>query len=60
MNPDLMRAIDYWVGIPLVFLFSLISCNDNLCLKSLSVKDVAALVRSRLEALRPVAAPVGP
>jgi len=54
-----MRAIDYWVGIPLVFLFSLISCNDTLCLKSLSVKDVAALVRSRLEALRPAAAAVG-
>jgi len=35
-------------------------CNDNLCLKSLSVEDVAALVRSRLEAPRPVAAPVGP
>jgi len=34
-------------------------CNDNLCLKSLRVDDVAALVRSRLEALRP-AAPVGP
>ena len=25
MNPDLMRAIDYWVGIPLVFLFTLVS-----------------------------------
>ena len=25
MNPDLMRAIDYWVGIPLAFLFTLIS-----------------------------------
>ena len=35
-------------------------CNDNLCLKSLSVEDVAALVRSRLEPLRPAAAPVGP
>jgi len=35
-------------------------CNDNLCLKSLSVDDVAALVRSRLEALRPAVAPVGP
>ena len=35
-------------------------CNDNLCLKSLRVEDVAALVRSRLEALRPAAAPVGP
>ena len=55
-----MQAIDYWVGIPLAFLFTLISCNDNLCLKSLSVEDVAALVRARLEALRPAAAPVGP
>ena len=35
-------------------------CNDNLCLKSLSVEDVAALVRSRLEAPRLAAAPVGP
>jgi ADP-heptose:LPS heptosyltransferase len=35
-------------------------CNDNLCLKSISVDDVAALVRSRLEAPRPAAAPVGP
>ena len=25
MNPDLMRAIDYWVGIPLVFLLTLVS-----------------------------------
>src|SRR6187549_3329131 len=25
MNPDLMRAIDYWVGIPLVFLVTLVS-----------------------------------
>jgi len=25
MNPDLMRAIDYWVGIPLLFLLTLIS-----------------------------------
>jgi len=35
-------------------------CNDNLCLKSLRVEQVAALVRSRLEVLRPAAAPVGP
>jgi len=35
-------------------------CNDNLCLKSLGVETVAALVRSRLEVLRPAAAPVGP
>jgi ADP-heptose:LPS heptosyltransferase len=35
-------------------------CNDNLCLKSLGVEDVAALVRSRLEVLRLPAAPVGP
>jgi ADP-heptose:LPS heptosyltransferase len=35
-------------------------CNDNLCLKSISVEDVAALVRSRLEAPRPATAPVGP
>ena len=27
-------------------------CNDNLCMKSISVQDVAALVRSRLEAAR--------
>ena len=25
MNPDLMRALDYWVGIPLVFLLTLVS-----------------------------------
>jgi ADP-heptose:LPS heptosyltransferase len=25
MNPDLMRAIDYWVGIPLLFLLTLVS-----------------------------------
>jgi ADP-heptose:LPS heptosyltransferase len=25
LNPDLMRAIDYWVGIPLVFLLTLLS-----------------------------------
>jgi len=25
MNPDVMRAIDYWAGIPLVFLFTLVS-----------------------------------
>jgi ADP-heptose:LPS heptosyltransferase len=35
-------------------------CNDNLCLKSIGVEEVAALVRSRLEVLRPAAAPVGP
>jgi len=35
-------------------------CNDNLCLKSLRVEPITALVRSRLEQLRPAAAPVGP
>src|SRR5688500_16703189 len=25
LNPDLMRAIDYWVGIPLVFLLTIVS-----------------------------------
>ncbi len=25
-------------------------CNDNLCLKSINVREIAALVRSRLEA----------
>lgn len=34
-------------------------CNDNLCLKSVSVEEVASLVRSRLEALRPSGAAVG-
>ena len=32
-------------------------CNDNRCLKSVSVEKVAALVRSRLEVLRPAPAP---
>ena len=27
-------------------------CNDNLCLKSINVREIAALVRSRLEAAR--------
>ena len=31
-------------------------CNDNLCLKSINVRDVVALVRSRLEAVRTAAA----
>jgi ADP-heptose:LPS heptosyltransferase len=35
-------------------------CNDNLCLKSIRVEEIAALVRSRLEAARSSAAPVGP
>ena len=35
-------------------------CNDNLCLKTLRVEDIAALVRTRLEAARSAAAPVGP
>ncbi len=34
-------------------------CNDNLCLKSISIEEIAALVRSRLEAVRSSAAPVG-
>jgi ADP-heptose:LPS heptosyltransferase len=28
-------------------------CNDNLCLKSIGVEEIAALVRSRLEEVRP-------
>ncbi len=32
-------------------------CNDNLCLKSIDVEEIAALVRSRLEAVRSSAAP---
>ena len=35
-------------------------CNDNLCLKTISVDEITALVRSRLEAARSTAAPVGP
>jgi ADP-heptose:LPS heptosyltransferase len=31
-------------------------CNDNLCLKSIKVGEIAALVRSRLEAARPATA----
>ena len=34
-------------------------CNDNLCLKSIRIEEVAALVRSRLEAARSPAGPVG-
>jgi ADP-heptose:LPS heptosyltransferase len=34
-------------------------CNDNVCLKSISVEDIAVLVRSRLEAARSSAAHVG-
>ena len=34
-------------------------CNDNLCLKSISVGEIAVLVRSRLEAVRSSAAPAG-
>ena len=34
-------------------------CNDNLCLKSISIQEVANLVRSRLEAMRSSVAPVG-
>ena len=34
-------------------------CNDNLCLKSISVEQVAALVRSRLDAALLPAGPVG-
>jgi ADP-heptose:LPS heptosyltransferase len=33
-------------------------CNDNLCLKSISVEDVARLVRSRLEGMRSTGAGV--
>ena len=32
-------------------------CNDNLCLKSIDIGEVAVLVRSRLEAVRSSAAP---
>ena len=40
-------------------------CNDNLCLKSISIEEIAALVRSRLEAVRSAASgstsrPAGP
>ena len=35
-------------------------CNENLCLKTISVEEIAALVRARLEAARSAAAPVGP
>ena len=34
-------------------------CNDNLCLKSISIEEITRLVRSRLEAVRSSAAPVG-
>ena len=34
-------------------------CNDNLCLKSISIEEIATLVRSRLEEVRVPAAPVG-
>ena len=34
-------------------------CNDNLCLKSIGVEEIAALVRSRLEAARSSSAPPG-
>jgi ADP-heptose:LPS heptosyltransferase len=34
-------------------------CNDNVCLKSIGVEDVAGLVRSRLEAVHAAAAPAG-
>ena len=33
-------------------------CNDNLCLKTINVRDVVALVRSRLEAVRTAATAV--
>jgi len=33
-------------------------CNDNLCLKSIDIGEIAVLVRSRLEAVRSSAAPV--
>ena len=33
-------------------------CNDNLCLKSISIDEIAVLVRSRLEAVRSSDAPV--
>jgi ADP-heptose:LPS heptosyltransferase len=35
-------------------------CNDNLCLKSISVREIAALVRSRLEAARSATAAFPP
>ncbi len=34
-------------------------CNDNVCLKSIGIEEVAVLVRSRLEAVRASAAAVG-
>ena len=34
-------------------------CNDNVCLKSIGIEEVAGLVRSRLEAVRGSATPVG-
>jgi ADP-heptose:LPS heptosyltransferase len=34
-------------------------CNDNVCVKSISVEQIAALVRSHLEAVRSSAASVG-
>ena len=34
-------------------------CNNNVCLKSITVEEVAVLVRSRLEAARSSAAPIG-
>jgi ADP-heptose:LPS heptosyltransferase len=34
-------------------------CNDNLCLKSIGVEEIAALVRSRLDAVWSSSAPLG-